>query len=505
MNRLKRIEQDNRKIISLLCSGIFLIIWSLLSKNFEPTIYEGPLSFARKTIGGLIFLKLTAIMFFLIYKDILNKVYIVFAFAFIFIFIGSFFKFYSMINAFFSINFDAVSLLLGMGIISAVLEQTGFFDNIVYKIYEFSKDSHLRVFVLFCFISYIFSLVFNNLAVIIAIVPITLSMSVLMGFDPRPFIIAEIISSNIGASSTMIGDFPNMLISTQAGLGFNEFIVFMMPICMILFGVFLFYFDLNVLKSMPKINETDNKLLRMKLNLANQVKSDKPIKIVKPKINFREHTAINASILILFLIILILMLSKKIGLNPATVVLSGALSLLLFCGINKRQIVSKIYFDDILFFIGLFIIVGGIKASGLFQYISGIIMFISIGKPLVVALMIMWLSALFTYLMNSWVSILFIVPIVLNFNLITPHNIIWWALSLGILAGSISTSGNTNFRVSTILTEKFNSKYNLNIENIEDNGALFNKDFSKICRLLTFIFLFISTMYIIGFYILSSY
>ncbi|MBF0396289.1 MAG: hypothetical protein HQK78_05925 [Desulfobacterales bacterium] len=498
MNQLKKIEHDNRKVISLLSSGVFLIIWItwfLLSKDSAPIVYEGSLSSVRKFVGGVILLKLTAVMFFLIYKEILNRLYIVFAFAFIFIFVGGFFKFYSLIDAFFSIDFSAVSLLLGMGIISAVLEQTGFFDSIAYKVYDFSKESHLRVFVLFCFISYILSLVFNNIAVIIAIVPITLSMSALMMFDPRPFIIAEIISSNIGASSTMIGDFPNMLMSTQAGLGFNEFFVFMTPICMILFGVFLFYFDLNVVKFMPKVSQIDKKL---------NLKSAKvDIKIIKPKISFREHTAINASILILFLVILILIISKNIGLNPAIVALSGALSLFFFCGLNKKQIAKKIYFDDILFFIGLFVIIGGIKASGFFKDISNILMFISIGKPLVLALMIMWLSALFTYLLNSWISILFLVPIVLSLNLITPHNMIWWALSLGVLAGSISTSGNINTRVAILLTEKFNSKYKISPE--EEDKALLNKNFSKICLLLTFIFLFISTIYIIGFYILSSY
>ena len=437
------------------------------------------LSFTQKVLVCIVFLKLTTLMFYLIYNNILNRTAIVLFFAVSAVMLGTFFRTYSPVDAFFAIKFNTISLLLGMGLVSVVLDQTGFFDKVAYKIYRFAGHSRLKIFILFCLITYIFSLLVNNLTTIIVIVPMTLSLASIVGFDPRPLIIGEIIASNLGGASTMVGDFPNMLISSEALIDFNQFIIFMMPICMILFSILLLYFKF-------KFTDFDQDFLI----------TTKQVKISKPKIALKDQRAARRAIFILCHMVFLFTISKKISLNPSAIALFGGLSLFLFSGLNKGKIVSQIGFNDILFFIGLFVVVGSLEASGMLQYVSEGIKVLSFGKPWLLCLTLMWSAAFLTAFLSAGPTTALFFPIVVGLGILPPHHMIWWSLSLGVLAGSSATIvGATAGPVAATLVEQFSSKYGIKLAG---GNTIPQRQFVRIGVPIMFIFLTVSSIYIIG-------
>jgi len=437
------------------------------------------MSFPGQIIVIALMVKLTALMFFLMIKNIVDRVYIVLVFSFLVVLVGDFFNIYGLMDAFFSIKFDTISLLLGMGIISIVLDESGVFNLIAYKMFIFSKGDRLRILVLFCLITYAFSLLVNNLTTILVIVPMTLKMSQIDGFDPKPLIIAEIIASNLGGASTLVGDFPNMLISSEMNIPFNDFLFNMMPICMILLAILLIFF---------KITFTDF------FTDSGQPFPDKRTKIInRPRLTSTENRAQKRAIFILFHVILLFLLSSLLSLHPSAIALAGGLSLFIFSGIARKAILNRIGFNDILFFIGLFIVVGGIEASGLIYYISKSITFLSLGKTWLLCLIIMWIAAFITSFLNAGPTTAIFFPIILNIALHPPANVIWWSLSLGVLAGSSATiMGATAGPVSASLIEKHCSLSNINL--IGGNTIQY-KEFSQIGFPVMFIFLIVSSIY----------
>ncbi len=429
----------------------------------------------------VVFLKLTALLFYFLYKHIVDRSTIVVLFAAAILFMGIFFKSYSPLDALFAIKFNSVSLLLGMGIISVVLDESGFFGHVAYRVSRFAGENIFRLLILFCLITYFFSLFVNNLTTILVIVPVTLNLAVILRFDPRPFIIGEIISSNLGGASTMMGDFPNMLIASETGIGFSEFIIFMLPICLILFGILLMYLRLKI---------GDLPVPGNKESLGSQIRS--------PELNQRERRALKRAIFVLCHVILLFILSEKTFLNPSAVALFGGLSLFLFSGIDRKKVLSRVGFNNILFFIGLFVVVGGLEASGLLQYISRGLTVLSLGKPWLLCLILMWSAAFFTAFLNAGPTTALFFPIVLGFTLALPHHVMWWSLSLGVLAGSSATIlGATAGPVAASIVENFSSKYQLGLSG--GNTISFGQ-FARIGVPVMLLFLSVSSVYVTHLY-----
>jgi Na+/H+ antiporter NhaD/arsenite permease-like protein len=386
---------------------------------------------------------------------------------------------YSPIDAFFAINVNTLSLLLGMGIIAAVLDQTGFFVNIAFKLRQAAGSSRLKIMVLFCLLTYGLSLFANNLIVMMIVVPMTMNLAANIGFDPRPVIIGEIIASNLGGASTMIGDFPNMIISSETGIAFIPFIANLMPICLILLGVLLLFL---------KARSTD---------FGGFIKTPvlHPDKMIEPRLTAKERKIIRRALFVLFHMIFLFCLSEWVSLNTSAVALIGGLSLFLFSGIDKKILLRRIPFNDIVFFAGLFIVVGGLEATCLLEYISKGIIFLSFGKVWLLSLVVMWSAAFITAFLSAGPTTALLIPVEMGLGMQPPHHIIWWALSLGVLAGaSASIVGATAGPVSISLIENYSKKYNMSLVG---GNTLTSAQFSRIGLPVMFTFLAFSTVYIL--------
>ncbi|MBF0119416.1 MAG: hypothetical protein HQK79_11315 [Desulfobacterales bacterium] len=440
--------QSNRnyKVILFICLMIFLLLWSFYGKLIESKLsFTQPISSTVKEITVIVvFLQLTGIMLFLVYKNYSNRVNIVLFFALILTVFSFFFKTQTPSSIFFSIKFNALSLLIGMRIITVILDETGFFDMAVYKVYRIAGKSPLKILVLFSLLSYFFSLFSGSLTTMLAIAPITLSLASSIGFNPVPVIISEMICSNLGNASTMIGAIPNMIIDSEVSIHFNSFICFMMPICLILLSFLLFYMDYN----------------RKEFGiLKNNIKFLKSVKIVKPLHFEREEKAYKITIIMLLHIVILLFLSHKTFLRPAAIVLIFGFSAFLFSGLNKEKIISKIDYDEILFLIGLFIISHLWNTAGIDHYIVQGIKTLSFGKLWLTALIILWLSAAFTSIFGGNIAVVMLLPIVIGVS----NNIFFWSMSLGIMCGT-SLSKMENNSIKAII-DNFYIRYQFKSEN----------------------------------------
>ncbi|SLM32739.1 Putative transporter, magnetosome protein MamN [Desulfamplus magnetovallimortis] len=453
-------------------------------------------------------LKLTIVMFLFIHKNMELRMQTVLLFAAIVVAAGSFFGIYNPVDAFFAIRFNTISLLVGMYIISTILDYAGFFDSVAHRLYLFAGTDRTRIMILFCILTYIFSLFVNNLTTILVMIPMTLKLAARTGFDPRPIVIGEVIASNIGGASTMLGDFPNMLISSEANIGFNEFIIFMMPIGMVLFATLLVYLwrklDLyenltSTDKEKNKENESENcenTLEKSKLKSSTHARHTSIRQLERtPVLTLENRKTIRRALFILFHMILLFILSQRLSLNTSAIALTGGLSLFLFSGINKNEIIRKMSFRDALFFTGLFIVVGGLEASGLLQYVTRFITALSLGKPWLCCLLLMWSAAFITAFLSAGPATALFFPVVAGMVNAPPGHIIWWSLSLGVLAGSSATvMGATAGPVAATLVEEFASRYALQLKG---GNTLKSGLFSKTGIPVAIIMLSISTIYIL--------
>lgn len=451
--------------------------WFERQTRKNMTLKDPSSSTARKIFIIVVFLKLSAILFYMLYKRSVDRTRIVLIFGATILVLGSFFRTYSPLDALLAVKFNTLSLLLGVSIISVVLHEAGFFERVAYRVSRLTGNSTLSLLFVFCLLTYFFSMLVNNLITILIVVPITLSLTDALGIDPRPIVIGEIIASNLGGASTMVGDFPNMLISTEAGIGFTEFVVFMMPICLILLGLLLIYLWSTFGKS-PALETGRTPGNRLK----------------KPNVDPRQRKVANRALFVLFHMIFLIIVSDRIPLHPSAIALIAGAILFVFSGIDHRTIIKGIGFNDLLFFFGLFVVVGGLEATGLLLYIARGAIALSFGKPLFLCLILMWSAAFLTAFLNAGPATAFLFPIVLSFAQGPPGHVIWWALSLGVLAGSSATIlGATAGPVAVTLVENHHSK---STSGQQESGTLSFAQYAKTGVPVALVFLAVSSVYI---------
>lgn len=463
----------NFRVLFFLGCMFFLLAWSFMGRNLRLELFPVAGAHEVNPLVVIGMLHLAGFMFYLLYKKIIHRTIIIITFAAKILFVGTVIGFYKPMDALFAIRFDTLSLLLGLGIISVILDKAGFFNYMAERVAGYAGGNLRRAMVLFCLMSFACSLVVNNLTTILIVVPITLKLAARLRFDPRPLVIGEIIASNIGGASTMVGDFPNMLISTETGISFNQFIVFMMPPCLIFLAILLVFLS--------------SRAGNCRLAEAASADSDS-----QPVVN---QTATNRTLAILAVVVILFVFGNRLALNPASVALGGGLAAFFLCGLQRNDILRSLNYDDIIFFIGLFIVVGAIEATGFLNRVTDLIIFLSGGRVWLSCLFMMWLAALMTAFLNAGPSTAFFLPVVAGLSINSGTHIEWWALSLGVLAGSSATIiGATAGPVAVTMVENFYAEHDLEMS---EGNTITSEQFSRIGLGMAAMILGLSNIYII--------
>lgn len=378
-------------------------------------------------------------VFLSIYSNWLDRRFAMLAGGIAMAILGGIMGFYSIEMVVSAIYFETLALIFGMSMISAVLARSGIFSVLAEKIAVYGHGDGWLIFVLFVFATYTFSLTVNNLAAMIVIVPITLTICRRIGANPIPILIGEIIASNLGGASTMVGDFPNMIISAAAHLHFLDFISGMMTPCLILLAVMLLYFQRHKSKF--------------------QASKLQPIQTPLPKHNVDSYL-LRLGSLTLVAVLVGFLIAQWVGLRPGLIALIAGFLMLELGKFAKHELFFACSLGDIIFFAGLFVLVGGLNAAGIMNVFHDIIQQAGNGNHLLELLIFMWMAAIITIFLNAGPATAFFIPIAMELYQTTADITVWWALSLGVLAGSSAAlTGATAGSIAVSQLDEYSLRY----------------------------------------------
>ncbi len=378
-----------------------------------------------------------------------------------------------------AVNVPVLVLILGLQLFSELLVRTGFLRWLSSLITDY-YDRPVPVQIVLLVLTYFLSMWINNLAAIIVIVPLVLRLGGTFRFDMKRFLSALIIASNLGGASTIIGDFPNILIRSQMDATILQFMMYLgAPILLLTAVGFAIFYRLH-LRRLAKISSQPNGILATRY---------------MKRISYLRREQVRWKFVFLWLVSFALFLGsiwKFPDVNSAIVVTSLAAILLLIMRLTDTD-VKSVDLSVLMFFGAVFVIVGGLEASGLFRTIGEAFLKVT-DKPILVALFMQWIACAVTALFSAGPSTASLVALASQLEGIVPGYAIWWSLSLGVLAGSSGTLiGATAGPVMASLYEQ------------EQNDTFTLGDYSWIGLPAMFLFLALGSGYIILLAILQSW
>lgn len=251
------------------------------------------------------------------------------------------------------IDWDVIFLLMGMMIIVGVLKQTGIFEFLGVWAAKKSRGHPYRLMVMFMLITAIASPILDNVTIIMLVVPVTIVVCNRLQIPAQPYVIAEILASNIGGAATLIGDPPNIIIANQAGLSFNDFLVHMAPIVAITFVLFVLLTRFMFRKEFRYNPEHVDSVMALQERRAI---TDRPL-LVK-------------SLIVVNAVIIGFTLHTVLHMAPSIIALIGALVMILVTGVDIGEVITEVEWPTLVFFAGLFIMVGGLVHTGIIEAIG---------------------------------------------------------------------------------------------------------------------------------------
>jgi len=347
-----------------------------------------------------------------------------------------------------AIDFNTIGLLLGMMVIVGILGETGIFQYIGIKAAKISNGNVWKLMVLLAVITAVGSAFLDNVTMVLLMVPVTISVCRILNINPISLILAQIFASNIGGATTLIGDPPNIMIGSAAGIDFVTFAYHMTPEIILTMGVAIVLFKFMFRKDLKQKAENVQKL--QELDASKEIK---------------DKMLLKKSAIVLGAVILMFMLHGMIGLEVSIIALGGAAILLVVTGKQPQVAFRHVEWPTLLFFCGLFIIVGGVEVSGALELLAHNILEITggdLGKTLFAIVMT---SAFASAFVDNIPFTATMIPIIENISADTSFaktladytfNPLWYALAFGAdLGGNGTLIGASANLVAIAVAEKF--------------------------------------------------
>lgn len=321
------------------------------------------------------------------------------------------------------IDFNVIFLLVSMMVIVSITTRSGVFNWIANELLKFTKGHPIKVLCALGLFTAVTSAFLDNVTTVILIMPITFAIAKKLDIDPIPFLLTEIFSSNVGGTATLIGDPPNIIIGSAGGLSFIDFIKELTPVILVIMCVVL-----TILAF----------IFRKKLH-ASQDKMDEVAKIDNSH-TITDKALMIRSTLILTLVILGFMLHDVTHIETCVVAMLGASILLIFE--KPNEILQDVEWNTIFFFIGLFIIIGGLEASGGIKLMAEWILKVTQGSQAATSMIILWASGVISGIIDNIPYTATMAPMLVEIEKTmgaTYAYPLWWALSLGACLGGNMT------------------------------------------------------------------
>jgi Na+/H+ antiporter NhaD/arsenite permease-like protein len=374
--------------------------------------------------------------------------------------------------AFTYIDWNVIFLLIGMMIIMGVLRETGVFQYIAIKTAKLAKGNPMRIMLLMFIVTATISAFLDNVTTVMIIVPVNILIAGELGISPIPFVISQAIASNIGGTATLIGDPPNIMIGSATRLSFLDFLVNLAPVIIIITLVSLPLLVLLFRKEMKVSNERKARLMEFDT----------------------RHLITNRPLLIRIGIILVLLLvgfvsQEFLKLSSATIAIVAALIVLIMS--NRKEVehimAKSVDWVSLFFFVGLFMIVGGLKETGILDIVAKQMLVVTHSDLKLTSMMLIWFSGILSAVIDNVPFVATMIPLIKDMGVTfgaAAINPLWWSLSLGAcLGGNGTLIGASANIISAGIAKK-------------SGNPISFWSFTKYGSILTLVSLIISTIYI---------
>jgi Na+/H+ antiporter NhaD/arsenite permease-like protein len=359
----------------------------------------------------------------LIFSEVMHRSYAALLGAVVMVMLGGWAGFYSQEAALLAIDGNTMFLLMAMMMLVAMLRPTGAFEYLGIRLAKLAKGSPTLLLIYLCAAVSVLSMFLDNVTTVIIFAPLTVLVTRILNLNPAPFLIAEAMMSNIGGAATLVGDPPNIMIGSAAKIDFVTFLVHMgpliLPVWLVAMGLMLFLFrrELRPADTSAIVDLDENKAI-----------TDWP--------GLKRIVSVLAGVVVLFF------LHHTLHWYPAFVSLLGLALALAWLRPDPEHLMTKVEWSVLLFFASLFVLVGGVDASGLLDLVgSHLAEFASEpGHLLATALLLMWVAALLSAIIDNIPFTVTMIPIVAALEQqgvnVMP---LWWALALGVGLGGNGT------------------------------------------------------------------
>ena len=324
------------------------------------------------------------------------------------------------------IDWNTIGLLAGMMVIVAVLDKTGLFEYLAIKSARWGRARPGRILILLAVVTAVLSAFLDNVTTVILMVPVTFLIADALGISPLPFILTQVLASNIGGAATLIGDPPNILIGSAAGLSFADFVLNLAPVVLLTLPFVLLYLYLVFRKELKASQGAEETIMSLDARGA-----------------IRDAVLLRKCLIVLGLVILGFFLHGLLHLEAATIALFGAAVLLLYAGSDVEGVLREVEWPTLFFFIGLFVLVGGLEATGVVGGVAGLMTALDPTSALA-AVVIIWGSALASGVIDNIPFTATMIPVLQE--LARSENLteaelrpLWWSLALGADFGGNAT------------------------------------------------------------------
>jgi len=327
------------------------------------------------------------------------------------------------------IDWDVIFLLLGMMIIVSVLRQTGVFEYVAIWAAKRAKGSPLRIMILLVLVTAVASALLDNVTTVLLIAPVTLLVCDRLEINAAPFLMAEVFASNIGGAATLVGDPPNIIIASRAGLSFNAFLVHLAPIVVVVIAVFVVM--------LPR-------LFPGSFGVAPERVAD--VMALEEREAIRDRGLLIKCGLVLAAVFAAFIGHSALHMEPSVVALLGAGVLVVISRLERSDYLSGVEWETLLFFAGLFVMVGALVETGVVTDLAKAATEITGGNALLTTMGILGVSAPVSGVIDNIPYVATMTPIVAELSTTLPDNLhpdaLWWALALGAdFGGNLTAVG----------------------------------------------------------------
>ena len=334
-------------------------------------------------------------------------------------------------HAFFSedagIDWNVIFLLIGMMLIVGVLKRTGLFEYVAIWAAKRARGRPFPIMVILIVVTGVASAALDNVTTVLLVAPVTLLVCERLGVPPVPFLIAEVLASNIGGTATLVGDPPNIIIASRSGLSFNAFLSVLAPFILLVLVVLVllcrimfrktFRYDAERVKQVMALSEGDA---------------------------IRDPRLVAISLAVLGAVLVAFVLHTVVGLEPSVVALLGGLLLVALSRLDATEVAKDVEWPTLIFFAGLFVMVGALVATGVIDTLARAATGAVEGKLWPATLLLLWASAGLSAIVDNIPYVATMSPIVAELVDAAGGNdkaaVLWWALALGADLGGNATA-----------------------------------------------------------------